>query len=232
VTSLMEAKDYLATYGVQDVIQAAIAEILSARPHDPVTAIAEYIVANKKAPPIASYIKFMPAGTAQDKGALFTLQLKGEEIKATPPGGEKKAARNCVLAAFSSPPTGDDGRLYEVYVDNSAEVLKVTGKDYFADCKAVLLINSDVLMDPPNFKAMLTETGAKEKFGQTFGSVDGCIIKHFTCATWGNKNIGGGCYFFSSADAIDAYLNSELWAGMFKNVPWKDITYEKFAVVS
>jgi len=186
--------------------------------------------ASKAAPPIASYVQFLPAGMTAPEGASFVLNLKGEEFDASPPGGEMKSPKDAVLAAFTSAPTAEDGRAYEVYTDNSAEVLKVTGKDYLADCKAVLLINSEVLMDPPNFKGMLSEEGALEQFGQVFGSVDGVVIKHFTAATFA-PNIGGGCYFFTSTEAIDAYISSEFWAGLYNDVPWKDITYEKFSVL-
>jgi len=48
---------------------------------------------------------------------------------------------------------------------------------------------------------------------------------------WGDKNVGGGCYFFESLADIETYLSSEFWT-TFKETPWVDVTYEAYEIVA
>ena len=56
--------------------------------------------------------------------------------------------------------------------------------------------------------------------------------ENFCTACWGTCNRCGGVYFFTSEDAVDKYLGSELWANIAESTPWTDITYEKYEVAS
>ena len=47
---------------------------------------------------------------------------------------------------------------------------------------------------------------------------------------WGDRNVGGGCYFFESLADIETYLSSEFWASM--EAPWWDVTYEAYEIVA
>ena len=44
-----------------------------------------------------------------------------------------------------------------------------------------------------------------------FAQHDGLIVKHFLCSAWGDKDIGGGLYFFETKEQAEAYLASEFW---------------------
>jgi len=186
-----------------------------------------------KSIPVASYIQMMQPGTPAPTDALFTLTLKGDKINASFPVGEQVTPSDAILAAFSSKPSNMNGIVYSVLQENAAEVLKVSGKSYPSDCKAVFISRGVVTLDPPNFNGILTEEGAKEKYAQVFGSKDGVVVKHFTTAAAGYEpNIGGGVYFFTASEKIDTYLGSEFWAELSTNLPWKDVKFEKYTVVS
>ena len=51
---------------------------------------------------------------------------------------------------------------------------------------------------------------------------------------WGDKNVGGGCYFFESLADIETYLSSEFWTtnGCDPELPWVDVTYEAYEIVA
>ena len=97
----------------------------------------------------------------------------------------------------------------------------------------MLVINGTVLLDPPTFRGMCSDKDTAETMAPNFAhpSNDGCIVKHFLEARWGEKNRGGGCYFFTSEEAIDKYLGSAFWAKCVKDTPWEQVEYEKYVVV-
>ena len=49
---------------------------------------------------------------------------------------------------------------------------------------------------------------------------------------WGDKNIGGGAYFFESLADIETYLSSDFWETVSSpaSTPWFDVTYEAFEI--
>ena len=57
-------------------------------------------------------------------------------------------------------------------------------------------------------------------------------LQHFMFAMWGDKNVGGGCYFFESLADIETYLSSDFWETVSSpdSTPWFDVTYEAFEI--
>ena len=49
---------------------------------------------------------------------------------------------------------------------------------------------------------------------------------------WGDRNVGGGVYFFESLADIETYLSSEFWATGVTGSPWVDVTYEAYEIVA
>lgn len=120
-------------------------------------------------------------------------------------------------------------RTYDV-IPGSEHTLEASGRD-IAAVKAVLLVNAVCTVKPePNFRALVKEAG--EAIGPVFGDRDGLIVKHFLCSAWGDKDIGGGLYFFENKEQAEAYLASEFWDKILVDTEWdKDsITYELYSV--
>jgi hypothetical protein len=111
----------------------------------------------------------------------------------------------------------------------SEKVLQASGRD-LNNVMAVLVVDATVLLDPPNFKAMLESSDMSDTIGPMFGEHAGLIVKHFLGSRWGEKNTGGGCYFFESEMEIEAYLSSEFWAKISEDTPWENVTYEMYSV--
>lgn len=185
---------------------------------------------------ISNFIKLAPPGT-KAVNALVLFELKGREIAATPPLGTKPAPKDLsligLLDASQIDPTSPlaDERSYEV-LGGSMVTLEASKRD-LADTKAVLVINGTVTKDPPNFRH-LEDDEASQPLIKAFGDQPGLIVKHFLCAMWGDKNVGGGCYFFESLADIETYLSSEFWAtnGCAPEMPWVDVTYEAYEIVA
>ena len=97
----------------------------------------------------------------------------------------------------------------------------------------MLVINGTCTAAPPNFYAHVENAG--KDIGPKFAEHDGLIVKHFLCSAWGDKNIGGGLYFFETKEQAEAYIESELWE-MFCNDCHDDVwdrdsvTYELYSV--
>jgi hypothetical protein len=143
---------------------------------------------------------------------------------------------DAVLAGFNQLPYGtrDSSHVFEVYQESANAVLAETaknGKDYVRDTKAVLEIIGTPLLNPPNFKSMLDAPGASEVFSAIYGELEGCIVKHVVGSMWGNRDRGGGIYFFTSPEHIDTYIASEQWRDLSKGTPWVDVTYSKYVLV-
>ena len=120
-------------------------------------------------------------------------------------------------------------RTYDV-IPGSEHTLEASGRD-IAAVKAVLLVNAVCTVKPePNFAPLVKEAG--EAIGPVFGDRDGLIVKHFLCSRWGDKNIGGGLYFFESIESVESYLSSEFWEGVLKDTEWDNDTlkYELYSV--
>ena len=85
-------------------------------------------------------------------------------------------------------------------------------------------------MPEPNFYAQVENAG--KEIGPMFAQHDGLIVKHFLCSAWGDKDIGGGLYFFENKEQAEAYLASEFWDKILVDTEWdKDsITYELYSV--
>ena len=183
---------------------------------------------------VASYLQLAPAGTVSHAGSITTLNLEGQPIAATPSVGSKPKTENLVLVGFADEESMNaaeqkDARSFNV-LPGTKKVLVASGRD-LASVKAVLVINGRVKMDPPNFRAMLTSEDMSKNVGHMFAQHRGLIIKHFLEARWGEKDKGGGCYFFESTDDIEVYLSSEFWDKCVKDTPWEDVTYEMYKVV-
>ena len=120
-------------------------------------------------------------------------------------------------------------RSYDV-LPGSEKVLEASGRD-LASLKAVLVINGTVQLDPPNSRALLASEEMSANIGDMFAQHDGLIVKYFLASRWGQKNRGGGCYFFQSTGDIEKYLSSDFWNESAKDTPWEDVTYEMYSVV-
>ena len=183
---------------------------------------------------IAAFLQLAPAGTAQPSGATSMLELEAKPIAAAPAVGTKPDTTNLSLIGFGDEKMMEASeiegvRSYDV-LSGSEKVLEASGRD-LASVKAVLVINGTVKMDPPNFRGMLESEEMSKNVGPMFGGKPGLIVKHFLASRWGDKNRGGGCYFFQSTDEIEQYLSSEFWQKCVQDTPWEDVTYEMYAVV-
>mmetsp|Transcript_5989 Transcript_5989/g.20142 ORF Transcript_5989/g.20142 Transcript_5989/m.20142 type:complete len:188 (-) Transcript_5989:33-596(-) len=183
---------------------------------------------------LASFLQLAPAGTERPDGATSMLTLEGKTLTATPSMGTKPATEACVLFGFSDEKLMEgaevDGhRSYDV-LPGSEKVLEASGRK-LSSVKAVLIINGTVKLDPPNFRGMLESEEMSANVGNMFAQHDGLIVKHFLAARWGEKNRGGGFYFFQSTEEIEKYLSSDFWEGCVKETPWENVTYEMYAVV-
>ena len=47
---------------------------------------------------------------------------------------------------------------------------------------------------------------------------------------WGDRNVGGGVYFFESLADIETYLSSDFWETASADFPWVDVTYEAYEI--
>ena len=95
----------------------------------------------------------------------------------------------------------------------------------------MLVVNAICTASPePNFYAQVENAG--KEIGPMFAQHDGLIVKHFLCSAWGDKDIGGGLYFFETKEQAEAYLASEFWDAILVDTEWdKDsITYELYSV--
>mmetsp|Transcript_42624 Transcript_42624/g.99903 ORF Transcript_42624/g.99903 Transcript_42624/m.99903 type:complete len:210 (-) Transcript_42624:342-971(-) len=180
------------------------------------------------------------------------LRLEARAIRAATPGGDKLGARDGALLLWDDAEAMDslawalerdscdslagmglrwgthgESRSFEV-IQPCSEL--TCGLVYPGGVRAVLVISGAVTLEPPNFKAM--GAAAATEWGKTFGGIPGVIVKHFLASRWGEQNRGGGCYFFESVAAAEEYLGSQLWAGVFAALPWRDVTYEMYAVVA
>ena len=148
--------------------------------------------------------------------------------------GTKAELKDITLIGYSGDVTLDDRivdkdwRSFDV-LPGSDKVLLASGRD-LNNVEAVLVVNATVLLDPPNFKAMLDSPDMSDSIGPMFGEHAGLIVKHFLGSRWGERNIGGGCYFFESETDIEAYLSSDFWSNISTETPWENVTYEMYAV--
>ena len=184
---------------------------------------------------VASFLQLAPEGTVSHAGSIKTLNLEAAPIASAPKLGSKPETKNITLVGFADEESmkaaeQKDARSFNV-LPESVKVLEASGRD-LESVKAVLVITGTVKMDPPNFRAMLSSEEMSKNVGTMFAQHEGLIIKHFLEARWGEKNRGGGCYFFESTEDIEAYLSSEFWdkAGC-EGTPWEDVTYEMYKVV-
>ena len=95
----------------------------------------------------------------------------------------------------------------------------------------MLVVNAICTASPEqNFYAQVENAG--KEIGPMFAQHDGLIVKHFLCSAWGDKDIGGGLYFFETKEQAEAYLASEFWDKIQVDTEWhKDsITYELYSV--
>lgn len=155
---------------------------------------------------LASYLQLASAGTAQPKGATSMLTLEAKSLTAAPSVGSKPDTENMVLFGFSDEKLMEGAevegvRSYDV-LPGSEKVLEASQRP-LNSVKAVLVINGTVKMDPPNFRAMLESEEMSANVGNMFAQHDGLIVKHFLASRWGQKNRGGGCYFFQSTEEIE-----------------------------
>lgn len=137
---------------------------------------------------------------------------------------------DATLTGFAAMPKHDEARILEVYKGATEAVLQATGKDYVRSTKAVLAVIGTPDLVPPNFKEMLDSPMVIGGLGAMFGEVDGMVVKHFVGSTWGPANRGGGVYFFTAPEHIDAYLSSADWDAMSKDTPWSGVTYAKYVL--
>ena len=120
-------------------------------------------------------------------------------------------------------------RTFEV-IPGSHHVLEASNRK-LENVKAVLVVNAICTAVPePNFYAQVENAG--KEIGPMFAQHDGLIVKHFLCSAWGDKDIGGGLYFFETKEQAEAYLASEFWDAILVDTEWdKDsITYELYSV--
>ena len=146
--------------------------------------------------------------------------------------GTKLTPADATLTGFDTlPATVNKGAQFlEVYKGVTEAVLEATGQDYAGSTKAVLVVLGTPDLVPPNFKAMLQVPMVVGTMGAIFGELQGCIVKHFVGSTWGDRNRGGGIYFFTAPEHIDTYLASSEWEEMSKGTPWTDVTYAKYVL--
>ena len=183
---------------------------------------------------LASFIQFASAGTARPDGATSMLTLEAKPLTVVPSVGSTPATENMVLFGFSDEgllegAEGEGSRSYDV-LSGSEKVLEASGRP-LSSVRAVLVINGTVQMEPPNFRAMLESEEISATVGSMFAQHDGLIVKYFLASRWGQKNRGGGCYFFQSTEEVEKYLSSDFWNESAKDTPWEDVTYEMFSVV-
>lgn len=162
------------------------------------------------------------------------LTLEATPLTALPSVGAAPATEDLVLFGFSDEEVmegveSEGSRSYDV-LPGSEKVLEASERP-LASVRAVLVINGTIRLEPPNFRAMLESEDISAKVGDMFAQHDGLIVKHFLASRWGQRNRGGGCYFFESTEAIEQYLSSDFWEQSAKDTPWEDVTYEMYAVV-
>jgi hypothetical protein len=104
--------------------------------------------------------------------------------------------------------------------------------NYTESTKAVLVITGTPDLIPPNFKAMLDMPGVNEVVSSVYGELEGCVTKHIVGSTWGNRDRGGGVYFFTDSNHIEAYLASATWTDLYHGTPWSDVEYAKYELVN
>jgi hypothetical protein len=183
---------------------------------------------------LSSIIHLALSGVDKPDTASVFMNLEGKEISASPIVGTKAELKDITLIGYSDDVTVDDSivdkgwRSFDV-LPGSDKVLLASGRD-LNNVVAVLVVNATVLLDPPNFKAMLESPDMSDSIGPMFGEHAGLIVKHFLGSRWGERNIGGGCYFFESETDIEAYLSSEFWSNISTETPWENVTYEMYAV--
>ena len=177
-------------------------------------------------PDISKVIHLGPSGVSKpDKASVF-MKLEGKKICASPHIGVKAELENVTLIGYPDEESADDSvvnqgcRSFDV-LPGAEKVLLASGRD-IDNVAAILVVNATVLLDPPNFRAMLESPDMSESIGPMFGEHGGLIVKHFLGSRWGKKNVGGGCYFFESETDIEAYLSSEFWANVSAETPWKN----------
>ena len=183
---------------------------------------------------LAAFLQLAAAGAARPEGATSALTLQGRPLTAAPSIGTKPAAADAVLFGFA-----DEAAMERAEVEGSrsydvlpgSEKVLAASKLPISSVAAVLVINGTVQLDPPDFRAMLASEEMSANIGDMFAQHDGLIVKHFLASRWGQKNRGGGCYFFQSTAAIEQYLSSDFWEESVKDTPWEDVTYEMYAVV-
>lgn len=156
--------------------------------------------------------------------------------------GKKMPLSNETLAGFDEMPTEimkGPSKTFEVYREVTVSILEATSNNYVRDptnytrdAKAVLVIVGTPELDPPNFKEMLSSPGVQEVVSSVYGELKGCIVKHLVGSTWGDLNRGGGIYFFTAPEHIDAYLASDQWTDFYSGTPWSKVEYSKYEVVS
>ena len=182
---------------------------------------------------ISRVIHLGPSGVSKPDRASVFMKLEGKKISASPHIGIKAELKDITLIGYPEEDSADGSivdqgwRSFDV-LPGSEKVLLASGRD-LNNVAAVLVVNATVLLDPPNFKAMLESPDMSESIGPMFGEHAGLIVKHFLGSRWGKKNIGGGCYFFESETDIEAYLSSEFWTNVSTETPWENVTYEMYA---
>ena len=184
-------------------------------------------------PSLSSIIHLAPSGIAKPEDASVFLNLEGKKISTSPMVGTKTEVKDATLIGYSDIATAENkaGRGWRSFdvLPGSEKVLQASGRD-LNNVRAILVVNATVLLDPPNFKLMLESPDMSNTIGPMFGEQAGLIVKHFLGSRWGEKNIGGGCYFFESEMEIEAYLSSEFWSKISEDTPWEDVTYEMYSV--
>ena len=184
---------------------------------------------------LSSIIHLAPSGIAKPEGASVFLNLEGKKISASPMVGTKTEVKDATLIGYSDITAVDESKVgrgwrsFDV-LPGSEKVLQASGRD-LNNVMAVLVVDATVLLDPPNFKAMLESPDMSDTIGPMFGEHAGLIVKHFLGSRWGEKNIAGGCYFFESEMEIEAYLSSEFWSKISEDTPWENVTYEMYSVI-
>jgi len=181
---------------------------------------------------VSALIQLAPSGTSAPTGANLILSLEGKAIAVSPSMGSKPEAKSLSLFGFYDATTEvetpeGDMRSFDVH-PASQKVLAASGRD-IKGVKALLVITAKMMGD---FSAMLDSPEMADNVGPMFGDKSGLIVKHFLGSRWGEKNIGGGCYFFESEADIEAYLSSEFWDKCVKETPWEGVEYEMYAVTA
>jgi len=131
---------------------------------------------------LSSIIHLAPSGIAKPEGASVFLNLEGKKISASPMVGTKTEVKDATLIGYSDIAAVDESKVgrgwrsFDV-LPGSEKVLQASGRD-LNNVMAVLVVDATVLLDPPNFKAMLESPDMSDTIGPMFGEHAGLIVKH------------------------------------------------------